>query len=292
MKQARSSNPVERAHSESTQGQDHWEHGSIERHKRSYDMLGDAFGNVFESVYLLQATMPPEDANGDLRAKGDEGARLATLKSRYVTIYKVDEATGQLEIEICPANESGVAQPYAYAPDEMRAALHEFHQDLIECTAGIPGVSVDARGLAVTVTNPLSFYEVIKSVCAARHIASSEALHDAYIAKADAHEEERAKPGHYRYMPQDKKRSAEFEDMSAGLRYQKLHANKDVEMPKSVFASLAMQPYGYQSIGRLINDFNKRAIYPLLSMESLEAVALQDRDGTPYLANKPAYNLH
>ena len=116
---------------------DQWEHGQIGLYKRSYDALGDAFSSIFESVYLLAATMPSAPKNGD-------AATFESLKNRYVTVYKYDEKTSHLEIEICPTNISGVVEPYMEAAPEMQTALMSLSEDLMEHTAGITGVKIHA----------------------------------------------------------------------------------------------------------------------------------------------------
>ena len=132
------------------------------------------------------------------------------------------------------------------------------------------------------------------ALCEAKGIGSSESIHDAYVAEAAAFTEERAKPGHYGFMAPDKKPPQEYEDVRAGLYYKRLFANSNdvVAIPKLVFASMAMQPYGYQEIGRLLNDFNNRAVYPLLSLQALKATVQQDIAGTTTLPQNAAFNIH
>lgn len=224
---------------------DNWEHGQIKSHERSYEILSDAFITIFENVYLLAAALSTINKNAPI-------AHFASLKSRYAIISKIEEQTGHLEIEIGPANISGVAQSYMDAPPEIRNALMSFNEDLMEQAAGIPGVTIDRRRLAAAVKGPQPFLEMIKAICAAHGIKSFESIHDARIAKDDECEERVKNPGYCNYLP-----------------------------PESVNAG---QPHDDQKIICLLNDFSKNASYPLLSLQALETAVKQDLAGPAVLS--------
>lgn len=276
--------------SEHDEGQ--WQYGLAGRYRRSYDMLSDAISAIFENIFLPEALMTRDPETGEGRFTDKAMALYESIKNRFTVVMRDDDQRGLLEIEICPVNESGVVQQYIDAADPMRAALTSFITELNEFTAGIPGIHVDPLKQVVTLQGPQPFYEMIKALCEEKNIGTAETVHDAYAGRDDKGDDF-ARLGHYPYLPQPRK-PAYDEDDKTGMNFRRYAGRKDIiaDIPESVFRSMEAQPYGYKEIGRLINDYNNKGRYPLLSLRILEAIVQQDLQDKTALKESPAFNLH
>lgn len=258
-------------------------------YRRSYNALNAALISIFELIYLPQQVLELRDEKGKLYDPTQAHLTLQQMKEQFHVFGDYD-GKGLLALQIKPVTAGTHKKDISPETKNIRDAITTFYSELNEYAAGLPGLEIDPIYHNIIVSNPRSYLALMETLCAEKGIVTSEQAHTTYALR-HGDPEEGLKPGHYNHPAISPLPDI---DQQAGARFRKAaHGRNPLsEIPEPVFKSLAARPLGYREIGHLINDYQQKAVYPLLSLLALEAIVEQDMQKTPVLAKMSAFNLH
>lgn len=240
------------------------------RYARSYDALSNALISIFERYYLpLQVMQPNEEGRPCLNEAGLQ--RYQQLKDRYILYMRDDEGAAQLQIEIHPSPlyrgvlNTGICDEYMNGPEEIKAAIIQFFDDLEGIAAPLKNVRVDFQQQRITVAGPQAFYDLVSAISEELCLVTAERQQELYAQKnQDAGSDQITEPA----------------------------ALSTAAIPTLLFQSLAARPYSLSEIGDLVHKFNHHGTMALLSLHALQAVVDQDLAGSTISVRHPGFNLH
>ena len=261
---------------------------------RSYNALNAALISIFEAIYLPQEVSEQHTPEGKALSQS-AAARLLKLTRDQFHIFGDHDEKGLLSLRVRPVIADTQLIDISKNSKIVRNAITNFFTELNEFGAGIHGVDIDPVHHRIMISSPRGYLALIESVCREKNIATAEQAHTAYALRdGDPDEKRDTKPGHYSYLPEPKKPKIKDEAQHSGELFRRWagHKSKAGDLAKPLFNSLAVHAYGYRELGHLINEYEEKGVYPLLSLLTLQATVEQDVGRTPVLKELSAFNLH